>query len=274
MVPKFSLEAQPFKTLQIEAIRWARICISGQSYILRNVHIVAPDLHFLHEIRFYKNIHHILQGGIIMLKTVTTSRFLTLLTFCFGAVSTINPSMSFALSPPWFIFQSKMKATVGADQCVSVDDLKEDEQDPGSFDLVVHSTCGYRKTQALSTLISRTHTFGNISVKVIVLNSENHLVEPKEFPTDPEIAEALVKRALRGNPYFVCTAPGNAIFKFFIVFEPRVIQFFADNLSDAYRNMNLVAADAFYDALGLDMIRNIRMGTSTEMFRHRPVALH
>ena len=178
------------------------------------------------------------------------------------ALSTIALAGShnaFAISPPWNILQSEMKATVGADDCVDIDNLKPV---PHGYNLDVE-VCNTERAKALATLIDPTRDFGGVIVHIRVFAPHHHQVTPGTLPTHPEELEELIQTALCGNRYFVKVAPGNAIVTVFAEFTPSVIQFFADNLADAYNNLNLVAEDAFNNAMGLSEISHGKIGVTT-----------
>lgn len=178
--------------------------------------------------------------------------------------ATVYSPAAMALSPPWYILQNQMKATIGQDAGVTVDDLKDA---PGGYDLDVEVSDG-RQAKALSTLLTRTHDFGGTEVHVIVLDSYGNPIAPGTVPTDPDKATRFFQTALSGNCFFVQVDPGNAIYALFLEFPQATIQFPADNLADAYGNLNLVAADAFKEILNLEDISGIGIGaaTSTDVY--------
>lgn len=170
---------------------------------------------------------------------------------------------SMALSPPWVVLQNQMKATIGADPLVRVDDLDEVSQSPEKFNLDVHVKCDCEKAQALADFIGKEHDFGGVLVDVRVFDERDHLKTAKPIPTHPDEAEELVKDALRTNRYFVKIDPKAFLSDFFIEFCKGVVQYQADNIADFYRNINQVAADAFAQILGLDDIPGIHIGVTT-----------
>lgn len=170
---------------------------------------------------------------------------------------------AFALSPPWYILASETQKTLGADPCVRVDDLDSAIGHPGDFDLNIHAICSDQKANALATALPASRDFGGVTVFIRVFDPNGHQ-EPKGIlPIDPAEAAEVYQRALDGNPLFVQIDPGNAIVDFFLEFQPRVVQFYADNLADAYHNLNLVAADAFDKVLDLQAITTPHVGVST-----------
>lgn len=181
------------------------------------------------------------------------------------ALTLLGASECLALSPPWWLLQAETAATIGRDKGVHVEGLVEEPINSGHYILNIKVTADAsdheKKTKALSTLLSRTHHFGNVTVLEQVLNSKNKVVPPGTFPTQPEEAQALISEALFDNPYYLGIAPGLTV-SFFLVFAPYVVQYFGDNLTDAFKNFNKVAADAFAEILMLP----VGLGTSTIPF--------
>jgi hypothetical protein len=165
---------------------------------------------------------------------------------------------AFALSPPWFVLQSQFKATLEGDPSVEVRQLRPIA---GGYELEIDVHAGKRKAQALSTFLSKTHVFGGVSVFVEVFDSRHRLVQPGTIPTQLDDLSKLIRTALKGNRFFVKIDPGNGVYSLFVEFTKSVVQYFADNLADAYKNINQVAADAF--AQVFDFPVELKVGTST-----------
>lgn len=165
---------------------------------------------------------------------------------------------AFALSPPWYLLQARFKATLEGDPFVKVNNL---QPIPGGYELAIEVYGGQKKAKALSTFLSKSHHFGGVVVQVEVFNSRNQLVPPDAIPAEIDGQAKLIRKALNDNQYFVQIDPGNGVYRFFIEFSNRVIQYYGDNLGDAYKNINQVAAEAF--AQVLDLPAELHIGTST-----------
>ncbi len=184
---------------------------------------------------------------------------LAVLVFSGAGVDPVKPR----LQPPWWVFQGRMKATIGADEkCVAVDPLTKVKG--GVYDLKIRVLCDdAEKAQGLSTLLSRAHRFARVSVNVRVYNFAGQEMKPQVFPSDAIEAMQLIISSLTGNQYFLRIEDGNVFYDFFVEFKRGVVQFEADNVADAYNNLNEVAAMAFYEVLGLGSIRQMLIGTTT-----------
>jgi hypothetical protein len=178
---------------------------------------------------------------------------------------------AFALSPPWYLFQSKMKATIGNDSCVQVSNLTEGgSQSSANYLLDIHVSCDNmgNKAQALADLLVRTYSFGNPTVQVRIFDSGGRLALASPIPSDPNATSALMQEALSTNRLFVGVHPGRGRFPISIEFKHEVVQYFADNLSDYYGNMTQVASEAFRDILQFDRVTSLRTGFTTEPVRN------
>lgn len=147
------------------------------------------------------------------------------------------------LSPPWYLLQTQLAASLQADPCVTVDSL----QGAGLNMFVNVHVCEQTKAEALAAFISKNHQFGEqLAVRVTVLY-DGAAVE-SQLPDELEEQVMLLNKALNGNDFFVHArtglSPTNKV-SAFAVFKPRVIQYFSDDISDWYLNTNVVAATLF-----------------------------
>jgi hypothetical protein len=170
------------------------------------------------------------------------------------------PLQALALSPPWYILQAQFEAALERDPCVTVDRLVETS--PSRYELNVR-VCDRMKGKALSTLLTRQESFGAIVVDIDVFDLSGEKIAPDAMPSDPARYRSLVGAALTGNCLFIGTRDGNPINAFFIEFAKAVVQYWGDNLADAYGNINEVAAAAFYDVLGLSDLAAFSVQTTT-----------
>ncbi|MBW5447577.1 hypothetical protein GE107_16085 [Cohnella sp. CFH 77786] len=151
------------------------------------------------------------------------------------------------LSPPPNIYFSKILNSVGNDPLVQVDPLR---QLPNGNYLITIRVRGSQKARALATLLVPAVTIGNIRISVQVRTQQGTLVSPIQGSLTPSQIAALYRVALRTNRLFSFVTVRNLpIVAVFPVFKAVVVQYFADNLADLYRNINQVAADVFRDVL-------------------------
>jgi hypothetical protein len=163
----------------------------------------------------------------------------------FGLVA-LDASNALALSPPWFLFAAEAKATLGFDACVTVDDLTGSGN---SFQLKIH-VCDDTRADALVSLLGGSRSFGAVTVSIQIFNAEGTQVTDAALPTNPDQLAHLIVVGLSGNCYFLDVISGNPVHSRFVLFTKSVVQFQADNLADAFGNINRVAADAFDDIFG------------------------
>jgi hypothetical protein len=167
---------------------------------------------------------------------------------------------AFALSPPWYVLEAQIRATLQGDPDVLVEDLKTNSE---GYTLDVEVRQNSKKAEALATFVSRVHTYGQVKLTVEVVNDDGKIVSPAPLPTDENQLRSFIWTALHDNAYFVRVDSGNGIYRLFIEFAPEIIQYFADNVADYYRKINQVAADAFAEVLNLRTDLNLKIGTST-----------
>jgi hypothetical protein len=171
---------------------------------------------------------------------------------CLLNISTAQPTTPAKkmLLPPWYLLQAQLSATLNADPCVHVDDLIGD----GSELEININVCDDEKANALSAFITKTHEFGTILVRINVLAPDLSLVSLKA-PKDAKDVVEMLNIALTGNQYFVRAGSLDEISDAaFVEFKPSVVQFYADDISDWYLNMNLVASKAFSEIMDFNLM--------------------
>lgn len=173
------------------------------------------------------------------------------ISFLFLFVTALGISQSaFALSPPWYRLQALLKTTLEKDPCVKVDKLTGE----GLNMEVLVNVCNYNKAQALAALISKKHSYGprlTLAIKVAYNNS----VVSGSAPTNTTEALNLISESFAGNELFVKVIQTQNTPIGFVEFKPQIVQYYSDDISDWYRNTNLVAADAFKGILEVDSWR-------------------
>ncbi|WP_088832129.1 hypothetical protein [Paenibacillus tyrfis] len=164
------------------------------------------------------------------------------------------------LSPPQNIYFSKILNSVGNDPLVQVNPLR---QVSSNRFLITVRVRGNRKARALATLLVLNKRIGNILIQVRILNSKGDLIRPIRRSFNRFEIARLYRIAFRTNRLFSFavsrTLPVRAVFP---VFKAKVVQFFADNLADLFRNLNEVAAFVFRDVLK-QKFKNIAINFST-----------
>lgn len=139
------------------------------------------------------------------------------------------------LSAPWQIHRNKLAEVFHFDESVTVGDVV----DSAGGCAVTISVSNHAKAAALNKLLKKTVEFGGVTLTVVVEDtaeeesvtellkdafSHNHLIRGVETIRNPTIGE-----------------------RAFVVIEPEIMQFWADNLADYRGNVSILAADAAQD---------------------------
>lgn len=131
------------------------------------------------------------------------------------------------LQAPWVLFARQIQKMFEKDEEVKVVcDEKNNE-----IKLLVNNTI---KADALSLILPSEKTFGNIVVKIIVV------------PANDEKTSDLFKRAFAGNAAVNKIEVVNDLFEndgVYVLFDPVVVQYFADDISDFYGNTSTLYED-------------------------------
>ena len=124
------------------------------------------------------------------------------------------------LSAPWIIYYRKLEALFGDDPDIRI----EYDNDEVEVKMYVN---GDKKAEAISQLLPPEKKWGNVALKITVI-------------PDNELAISnigLFEEAFKGNPAFryieVVTGPISNTINF-VVFEPKVVQYFTDNAGDIH----------------------------------------
>lgn len=122
------------------------------------------------------------------------------------------------LSAPWETLRHEMEQLFGSDPDIKI---AFDEQ---SYELKLYVD-GERKAAALTKLLAKEKTYGNVTVKIEVIPANT---------TDETIAE-LYKDAFDGNEVvdevLTVKLPGGGAANY-VIFKNEVVQFFNDDISD------------------------------------------
>lgn len=143
------------------------------------------------------------------------------------------------LASPWQIHRQKLAALFEYDEQVSVGPVEQSENGPS----VTVSVNSHVKADALRKCLA-SPGFGDVLLSVVVLDTA-----AEETPTD------ILKAAFAYNPLVrgveTQIDPTGTPWTY-LVMEPDIVQFPADNLADYRRNQTMTAEQAARDVLSLN----------------------
>ncbi|MBE6725099.1 MAG: hypothetical protein E7576_07920 [Ruminococcaceae bacterium] len=152
------------------------------------------------------------------------------------------------LSTPWYTFQRKVHALFRNDPDIQVGEIFE-TNDPVAqyaFDIEVKN---HEKYIALDRVLPKIRRFGNVAVAIFLYDEENG---------EEQDTETLFKTIFDGNPLMdeiVSAEDFTGTKHTYVMFLPRVIQFFNDDISDLNGNWSgiaqEIAREVFEDARGV-----------------------
>lgn len=154
------------------------------------------------------------------------------------------------LTPPWELLQAKLSAVLKADPCVTVDPLTGQDLD---MEIRIW-VCNDQKAQALAAFLNKRHEFGDYLAVNVLVYAPNSVSVEASLPESIDDTARLLSLALAGNKYFIKTGIGTGPMAHpaaYAVFQPAVVQYYADDMSDWYKNTNEVAAKVFSDVFNL-----------------------
>lgn len=148
--------------------------------------------------------------------------------------------MNFDLEAPWYTYQKKVKALFENDPDINVGDVYEPDSDDMdyAFDIEVRN---HTKFMALGNVMHGVKTFGAVRLGVVLYDEENEDAHP---------GTELFKTIFQGNPIVkdIKSKKDQAgVEHVYLRFEPTVIQFFDDDLSDWSGNWTGLAEDIARD---------------------------
>lgn len=140
------------------------------------------------------------------------------------------------VSAPWYTYQKKIKALFRHDPDIEVGDVFEtsDAVSDYAFDIEVKN---HEKYVALDRVLPKIKRFGNVSIAVFLYDEENG---------SEEDAETLYRTLFEGNPLLseiVTTEDFTGTKHTYVVFQPEVIQFYNDDISDLNGNWSGIPQD-------------------------------
>lgn len=144
------------------------------------------------------------------------------------------------ISAPWITFYREMEALFKEDPAVNIEYDEENRT-------IVLRVAREEKADALSQLLPKMKSFGNVTIKILVL--------PANELGDTRIK--LFQKAFEGNPAYRYTVSADAagFSADYVVFAKKVIQFFNDDMSDAHGVESTlyedIAKDIFEEEAGI-----------------------
>lgn len=154
----------------------------------------------------------------------------------------MSQEVKLKMSPPWVTYVNKLIALFDGDPQIA---FNVDTSIPS----VSIATNNGDKAAALVRLLPVKKQFGNVTLKINIDGKISNLA----FESNAK----LFNTAFKGNPAFVqCMTPGDEYWYpciTYVIFKNYVVQFFNDNLNDAYGVISTlyqdIAAELFEDAL-------------------------
>ena len=142
------------------------------------------------------------------------------------------------ISAPWWTTYKKIKAIFEKDPEIEVSELVEgDAEGNNGYYFVTLSSDNKAKLEAIANLIKDEFKYGNVTLTVQYYYSGSEEIDLSTFDT-----------AFKGNPLYVQSYDAGMGFTY-AIFAKEIIQFFNDDLTDAYGNYNAIAADVISDLL-------------------------
>ena len=144
------------------------------------------------------------------------------------------------LSAPWYEHQKKLAAMFELDEDVSVSPISDGEDGP----YITVSVSNHAKAAALGKILKKSVEFGGVTLNVTVVD-----VAAEETPAEIARAAFAYNRMVRDIRTDTDAAGAEHTY---VIFEPDVMQFFNDDLSDYRGNFNALFEDAARDLFAVD----------------------
>ena len=146
-------------------------------------------------------------------------------------------------SAPWYSYQKKLKALFERDPQIRVEEIIEAENQDGDYILNIE-VYSHEKFVALDRILPSVIPFGNVTLCIYLYDMENG---------NEEDALSLYKTIFRGNPIvkdFKTATDQAGVNHHFLRFQPEVLQFFDDDISDYNGNWSGLAQDIAREIFG------------------------
>ena len=178
---------------------------------------------------------------------------------------------SLSLNPPWVTLLNQFTYTIGLDPAVTVGKLDTQHKDFYVLPIIVDDG---KKGISLCTIIREQFVFGNNNVITRVQNSAGKVWEGLVVTSLDQLM-SVCKDALTGNPLFVEAIeqqPLPGLQRVAVIIAKEVVQFYNDDVSDAFGNYNAVAAQVFGIILkeDIDKLKKLLLTYSTARSRSVP----
>ena len=146
---------------------------------------------------------------------------------------------NFNLSAPWEIFYSKITQMFGAEQDIILEKNYNDKKCEIKFYVAKPE-----KADALEKILPTKKTYGNIDIYLTV-------IPPNKVSSRAD----LFATAFEGNPVFSkVESKKDLLFQnSYVVFKPKVVQFYADNTADIEGRISTLYHDIAYDIFDENM---------------------
>lgn len=193
------------------------------------------------------------------------------------------------LSPPQYILREELYYTIGKSPCINVSELKEVTH---GYEIIISVRCDSydfcdlrynakctneykrnglnKQAMALRNIIPLEYSIGSIKISTKVYDICNNIIIPYEHKKYKNINELASNFccALADNPYFkgvilMSNDHPNDLGNLSLIIDKKVIQFYADNISDVCGNYNEVAAKTFSNILQKNFPDNFQVTFST-----------
>ena len=155
--------------------------------------------------------------------------------------------LNFTIEAPWYTFQKKVNALFEQDPDITVGEIMEQEDGRTDYVFCI-GVRNHEKFLALDRVLPKVHTFGNITLGILLFDEENDGLEADRI--------AIYQTIFKGNPIVkdvkdVTDFTGNR--QGFVRFKPEVIQFPDDNIGDFDGNWSGLAQDIAMEVFDQEM---------------------
>ncbi len=158
---------------------------------------------------------------------------------------------------PWYHAEALLKATLGSDPCLTVQDLES----TSDGNVIKIKSCSKNKAVALASLLDPKQFIG---VRVLLITDQNQIAMPSKIKKSEELAKA-AEIAFNDNSYYTRIYASNSSFSYVTIeFKPAVVQYASDDISDFHGMTNRVAQEAFCSFLIKDFSAKLRLACTTQ----------
>ena len=159
--------------------------------------------------------------------------------------------MKIDLQSPWQLYRNKINALFGCDPDIKVSKIVDTPNGYSDYSLEIEVR-NHEKFLAISQILPRKVRFGNVHLAVVIYDEEN-------LTSNKEHLAAIYEAAFKGNPNFdaICERREPLGGKTtFVRFQPKVLQFYADDIS---------TYDGYWSGLAQDIAKELFRADSPEI---------